>query len=113
MRATVAIVASLLLALWAAWPIQAERSAAPALDPEQPYQARKVNPVMYSVDFSAVVTPPSHTKVLKVWLPLPQSDSAQEIKEGDLSSFPMKVQPVTGTEKLYGNRFAYFEFKNP
>jgi len=83
------------------------------LDPKLPYQGRKSNPVTYDVDFSAVVTPPCHTKVLKVWLPMPQSDAAQEVKEKDLSSFPQKVQPKIGTEKTFGNKFAYFEFDHP
>jgi hypothetical protein len=83
-----------------------------ALDPSLPYQATKSNPVTYEVDFSAVVMPPPKSKVLKVWLPLPQTDSAQEVTEGELSSFPMKVEPKIGTEKLYGNKFAYFEFKD-
>src|SRR6516162_10915637 len=83
------------------------------LDPNLPYQARKSNPVTYDVDFSAVVTPPYHTKVLKVWLPLPQSDEAQSVTEKDLSSFPMKVKPRVEKEKRFGNTFAYFEFHHP
>jgi transglutaminase-like putative cysteine protease len=83
------------------------------LNPNLPYLGRKSNPVTYDVDFSAVVTPPYHAKVLKVWLPMPQSDAAQEVKEKDLSSFPQKVQPKIGTEKTFGNKFAYFEFDHP
>jgi transglutaminase-like putative cysteine protease len=83
------------------------------LDPKLPYQARKSNPVTYDVDFSAVVTPPYHTKVLKVWLPLPQSDEAQSVTEKNLSSFPMKVKPRVEKEKRFGNTFAYFEFHHP
>lgn len=83
------------------------------LDPNLPYQARKSDPVTYDVDFSAVVTPPYHAKVLKVWLPLPQADAAQVVMEKDLSSFPQKVEPKIGTEKTFGNKFAYFEFHHP
>lgn len=83
------------------------------LDPNLPYQANKSNPVTYEVDFSAVVTAPYQAKVLKVWLPLPQSDAGQEVTEGSITSFPMDVKPVIGAEKKYGNKFAYFEFKNP
>jgi len=83
------------------------------LDPNLPYQGRKSNPVTYDVDFSAVVMPPYHAKVLKIWLPMPQSDAAQEVKEKDLSSFPQKIQPTIGTEKTFGNKFAYFEFDHP
>ena len=82
------------------------------LDPDLPYQAARSNPVTYDVDFSAVVTPPYKSKVLRVWLPLPQSDAGQEVTEGGLSTFPMKVEPRIGAEPVYGNRFAYFEFHN-
>jgi transglutaminase-like putative cysteine protease len=83
------------------------------LDPDLPYQARKSNPVTYDVDFSVVVTPPYHTTRLKVWLPLPQTDAGQEVKEGDLTSFPVAVKPQIAREPLFGNRFAYFEFDKP
>src|SRR5205085_6259845 len=49
--------------------------------PDLPYQARKGNPVTYDVDFSVVITPPYHTKLLKVWFSLPQTDVGQEVKE--------------------------------
>jgi transglutaminase-like putative cysteine protease len=84
-----------------------------ALDPDLPYQGKRSNPVTYQVDFSVVVTPPYHTKVLKVWLPLPPSDTVQQVSGSELSTFPMDVKPKIGTEKLYGNRFAYFEFARP
>ena len=75
-----------------------------------PYLARRSDPVTHEVDFSVVVTPPYHTKVLKVWLPLPQSDAGQEISESELSTFPLEVTPQIAAEPVYGNRFAYFEF---
>ena len=83
------------------------------LDPNMPYQARRANPVTYQVDFSAIVTAPHHTKTLKVWLPLPQSDAGQEITEGELTTFPMEVKPQIASETKFGNRFAYFEFDHP
>src|SRR4051812_48722024 len=76
---------------------------APALDPGQPYQARKINPVTYEVDFAVAVTAPYRTKVLKVWLPLAPSDSAQEVEDGPITTFPLKVAPRIGTEKKFGN----------
>ncbi len=85
----------------------------PKLDPDAPYTAEQSNPVTYDVDFAAVVTAPNHTKVLKVWLPLPQTDSVQQVEEKELSSFPMKVEPKIGKEKTFGNQFAYFEFIKP
>jgi transglutaminase-like putative cysteine protease len=100
---------SALLALAAA--LAAEPKA--ELDPALPYQAKRSDPVTYDVDFSVVVTPPYHTKVLKVWLPLPQTDAGQEVTEGELSAFPAAVKPKVGTEEVYGNKFAYFEFDHP
>src|SRR5262249_20693461 len=74
---------------------------------------KKSNPVRYAVSCSAVVTPPAHTKVLKIWMPLPQSDFGQQVEEGELTAFPMQVQPKLGREPLFGNQFAYFEFDHP
>ncbi len=85
----------------------------PTLDPAAPYRAERLNPVAYDVDFSVVVTPPYKAKVLKVWLPLPQSDFGQEVGPGELSTFPMKAAPTIATEPLFGNRFACFEFEKP
>jgi hypothetical protein len=100
-------------ALLAARPGRAADPAKVVLDPDLPYQATRSNPVTYDVDFSVVVTAPSHTKVLKVWLPLPQSNVGQEVTEGELSSFPVAVKPSVNQEKLFGNKFAYFEFDRP
>ena len=91
----------------------AATATAAELDPAQPYQAERASAVTYDVDFSVVVTPPYHTHVLKVWLPLPQTDAAQEVSGSKLSSFPTEIKPILGTEKLYGNQFAYFEFHEP
>ncbi len=85
----------------------------PELDPKAAYRAVRTNPVTYEVDFSAIVTAPYKTKVLKVWLPLPQPDFGQEVGRGTLSTFPMKVEPKIGTERVFGNKFAYFEFTAP
>lgn len=105
---------SVLVAFAVASPLSSALSAEMAdLDPNTPYKAVKSNPVSYDVDFSVVVTPPYHAKVLKVWLPLPQTDSGQQVSEARLSTFPMKVPPRVGREKLFGNKFAYFEFHDP
>lgn len=89
-----------------------EKSAVP-LDPSSPSQARRVDPVTYDIDYSVIVTAPADTRILKVWLPLPQSGAGQEIEPGELTTFPHKVAPRVGTETVYGNRFAYFEFDRP
>jgi len=49
------------------------------LDPQEAYLGKKSEPVTYRVDFSAVVTPPSKCKVLKLWVPIPPSDDAQQV----------------------------------
>ncbi|QDU96375.1 transglutaminase-like domain-containing protein [Lignipirellula cremea] len=107
-------VGSLLLMLlgWCGHVTAAEPDASP-LDPHQAYQARRLDPVTYEVDFTVVVTAPYHTKKLKVWLPLPTTDAAQEVKGSKLTTFPTRVEPQIGTEPVFGNRFAYFEFDHP
>ena len=89
----------------------AEPVAAP--DPAKPYSAAKSAPVAYDIDFRAVVTPPSGTKTLKVWVPVAQDDAGQKVTEGEWSVFPSDVKPTFHTEKVFGNRFAYFEFAAP
>lgn len=83
------------------------------LRPDLPCQGTLSDPVTYQVDLSAVVTPPYKCKVLKVWMPVPPSDTVQHVTDSRFTAFPMKVQPRIGVEKTYGNRFAYFEFHSP
>ncbi len=71
------------------------------------------NANVYEVDYRIIVTAPYKTKTLKVWLPIPQSDKAQKISNVKLTTFPQTVEPQFHTEKKFGNKFAYFEFKNP
>lgn len=84
-----------------------------ALNPDLPCQGTKRAPVTYQVDLSAVITPPYKCKSLKVWMPVPPSDTIQQVSDSRFSTFPMDATPRIGTEKTYGNRFAYFEFKEP
>jgi transglutaminase-like putative cysteine protease len=91
----------------------ASSAIAADLKADAPYQATKSNPVTYDVDFSAVVTAPYKTKLLKVWLPIPQSDFGQEVSDSKLSTFPVAVDPKIAAEPVFGNRFAYFEFNQP
>jgi transglutaminase-like putative cysteine protease len=88
-------------------------AAEPVLDPALPYQAEKLSRISHDVDYSIVVTPPYHTKVLKVWLPLPQSDAGQQVSSRSLASSPLTVEPQIGSEPVFGNKFAYFEFHDP
>src|SRR5947209_6170959 len=76
-------------------------------DVNLPLQGAKSDPVTYDIDFSVVVTAPYHTKKLKVWLALPPSDAGQAIEGSQFSTFPMKVEPQFGQEKVHGNKFAY------
>ena len=82
-------------------------------DPKDPYRARRSEPVTYQVDLSAVVTPSYKAKVLKVWMPVPPSDFAQQVTGSEFTTFPMKVEPNIAAEPVHGNTFAYFEFHNP
>ena len=93
--------------------IQPGNGASAIHDPGQPYSADKLNPVSYKADCSIIVTPPYKTKVLKVWIPMPPSDSAQIVHANEFTTFPMEVKPKIGTEKTFGNQFAYFEFHEP
>jgi len=107
------------LLLIAVFPLMASLAAEAALpaetklDPNLPYQAERLNPVTYDVELSAIVTPPYKAKLLRVWMPIPPSDAAQEVSGATLSSYPIDVKPQVGIEPVYGNKFAYFEFKNP
>lgn len=113
MRHSTALLTALIAASAGLAPGAADEPGKPVLDPKQPYQARRVNPVAYDVEFTAVVTAPYHAKKLRVWLPLPQSDAGQEVEEKGLGTFPVQVMPRIDSEPVFGNRFAYFEFDHP
>ncbi len=46
-------------------------------------------------------------------MPVPQSDTGQEVSGSEITTFPMDVKPQMGTEKEFGNKFAFVEFKDP
>jgi len=83
------------------------------LDPALDYQAERSEPVRYQVEFAAMVTAPYKTKLLRVWLPIPPSNSGQHMGESEFTSFPLPVKPAINEEPLFGNKFAYFEFRDP
>lgn len=87
--------------------------AAEPLTPGQPYTARPVSRVSHSAELVVTITAPYKTKLLRVWVPVPQSDSAQTVQRSDFSTFPVTVEPQIATEPVFGNKFAYFEFPNP
>ena len=89
------------------------QSRAQKLDPQLDYSGQLSEPVTYEVEFAAIVTPPYHSEVLRVWLPIPPSDSIQQVTTTELSSYPISVKPQIATEPRYGNKFAYFEFDHP
>ncbi len=103
----------LVTALLAALPEAPGTESAGAPDPNLPYQARRLDPVTCDVEFVAAVTAPYHTKKLRVWLPLPQSDYGQEVHGGEITTFPARVTPQVAAEPAFGNKFAYFEFDHP
>jgi len=64
------------------------------LDPAFPYQARMIDPVTCEVEMRDVVTAPNGTKLLRVWVPIPPSDSAQTVADEQLETFPENVTPT-------------------
>jgi hypothetical protein len=46
-------------------------------------------------------------------MPIPQSDSVQELVNSEITTFPVTVIPQIATESVFGNKFAYFEFQSP
>lgn len=83
--------------------------AASAPDPELPYTAHRSDPVVYDVQFDVVFTPPHGSRQVRVWLPAPQSDAGQEVS--GYATDPAAAS--LGSEPLYGNRLAYFEYEQP
>lgn len=83
------------------------------LDPRQPYTAAKRSPVTHSAELAVTITAPFKTKLLRVWVPVPQSDSAQTVMRSEFSTFPVTIEPQIAVEPVFGNKFAYFEFANP
>ena len=87
--------------------------AAESPDPSQPYSATASNPVTHEAELLVTVTAPYKTKLLRVWMPIPPTDNAQQLVSSEFSTFPVEVQPQIASEPVFGNKFAYFEFPNP
>lgn len=85
----------------------------PTLRPDLPYTAKRSESVEYRIVFKAIVTAPQGTKLLRVWIPLPQDDLGQKVGEGTWETFPETIKPRFERETVFGNRFAYFEIPNP
>ena len=81
--------------------------------PDAPSTASLSDPVTHEVDFRLVVTPPYHCGVLRVWVPVPTTDAIQSVEGSRWETFPENVEPSVAEEPVYGNRFAYFEFRDP
>jgi transglutaminase-like putative cysteine protease len=77
------------------------------------YSGARSETVQYQVDFRVIVTAPQNTKKLRVWVPIPPSDGIQHVTSREWSTFPLDVKPTIGTETVFGNTFAYFEFAEP
>ena len=117
MKRSGAALALCLAMMVAAWLVDRASAQAPPsevfADADQPYIGALSRPVTYEVDFSAVVTPPVHCKLLRVWMPVPPSDRLQQVTDSTFSTFPMAAKPKVGVEPVYGNKFAFFEFDHP
>ena len=66
------------------------------LDPKADYRALIGEPVTYEFDYRIIVTPPHHTEQLRVWLPVPPSDSVQHFELLETETFPLSVESTTG-----------------
>ncbi len=87
--------------------------ASDVVDPKQSCSAVKSDPVVWDGELVFVLTAPYQTKLLRVWIPIPPSDTVQNVRLTNLTTFPVDVKPQLGTEGVFGNTFAYFEFQNP
>jgi transglutaminase-like putative cysteine protease len=88
-------------------------SSATGLSPAQPPGARQSLATTYDVDFRVAVIAPANTKKLRVWLPLPTSNTCQQVFDRKLETFPRPQAPSIAIEPVFGNTFAYFEFDSP
>ncbi len=84
--------------------------AAAALRPD-PAFLKKGDARTFSVSYVAKVKQvPEGTKKLRVWVPVPQDGALQTIVD---LKFDGAVKPTLHTEKMFGNRIAYFEVEDP
>ena len=83
------------------------------VDVKQSCSAVKSSPVVWDGELVFALTAPGQTQLLRVWVPIPQSDTVQNVQLSNLTTFPVDVEPQFGTEEVFGNTFAYFEFQNP
>lgn len=88
-------------------------SAGDSVDVNQPYSAEQSNPVTWDGELVFAITAPYKTKLLRIWIPIPQSDAAQTLEQSEFNTFPADIRPSLNSETVFGNRFAYFEFPNP
>ncbi len=107
------VATALVCVLHSCIPLSAQETQRQELHPDAPYAAERSAAVTHEVDFSIVVTPPYECQVLRVWVPVPQSDAAQQIDASRFTTFPLQVEPQIHREPVYGNCFAYFEFHHP
>ena len=78
--------------------------AAESPDPSQPYSATASNPVTHEAELLITVTAPYKTKLLRVWMPIPPTDNAQQLVSSEFSTFPVEVQPQIASEPVFGNK---------
>jgi len=103
----------LMLVLSLAFVANIPHSFAAAPDVNQAYSAERSNPVTYDAELLITITAPYKAQQLRVWLPIPPSNFGQEVLSTEVETFPESVKPQFGTEPVFGNQFAYFEFANP
>lgn len=73
------------------------------LSPLQPCSAAKADSVTHDLELVVAVTAPYKTKVLRVWMPVPQTDETQEVLKSEMTTFPEAVVPQVAAEPIFGN----------
>ena len=87
--------------------------AAPAPDKTQsiaPDYLKLADARTFTVEYAGkVLEVPAGSRLLRVWLPVPQDSTVQSIRDVSFNPAPKRI----ANESKYGNRIAYFELPNP
>ncbi len=70
-------------------------------DPGQAYTCERSHPAEIEAELQFVITAPYKTKLLKVWIPVPPTDVAQQLLSSEFTTFPSSIDPVLATESLH------------
>ena len=57
----------------------------------------------FNLYYGCLKNTPSKCKVLKLWVPIPPSDDAQQVSGSTFTTFAMKVEARIGRERTFGS----------